>query len=102
HDQDPQHFIGWWPMSETQTPLRRGLVLMALHGQYPMPLTNTSLNRAVSAFYAGTEPRAQTRDLAYLKERGLIRSENHEISGRTFQTWTLTAVGVDVVEGVVQ
>lgn len=86
-------------MSETQTPLRRGLVLLALKAQYPLPLTQTALDRQLGLFYAA-DPRALTRDLAYLSERGFLRRDSHEVGGSVFATLCLTASGVDIVERI--
>lgn len=88
-------------MSETQTPLRRGLVLLALKAQYPLPLTRVALDRQLGPFYA-TDPRDLARDLAYLAERGFLRRDSHEVGGLTFATICLTAAGVDVVERIVK
>lgn len=81
-----------------QSPIQRGLVLHALYEQYPMSLTTVALERRVEVFYRA-DPRALARDLAYLEERLLIRSEKHEVGGRTFGTVQITAAGVNVVEG---
>lgn len=87
-------------MSESQTPIRRGLVLHALHAQYPMALTQGALDRQVSVFYAG-DSKAQARDLAYLAERELLRREQTEVGGQVVVAFRITAKGVDIVERLV-
>lgn len=80
--------------------LRRGLVLQALHAQYPLPLMQAALDRQLGSFYDG-DARAYARDLAYLKEKGLITEDRQQVADRLLVSLRLTSAGVDVVEGTV-
>lgn len=81
------------------TPARRGLILHALLAQYPLVLTQATLERQLQPFFTA-DPQAQRRDLAYLLERGFVERDEHSVGGRTFATWRLTSKGVDLVERV--
>lgn len=81
------------------TRLRRGLILQALHSQYPYALTSPALGRQVGMFYMGDE-RGLTRDLAYLEERQLLGREEAAVGAIRVVTYKLTAGGLLVVEGV--
>lgn len=85
---------------ESQAPVRRGIVLHALLGQYPLALTQVALERQVAPFYKAADGRALSRDLAYLEEKQFLRHESHEVGGRVFNTFILTPAGVDIVERV--
>lgn len=78
--------------------LRRGLVLQALHAQYPYPLTEAALSRQISVIYLGDE-RARARDVAYLEEKGFLQVERATVGAVTLRTFKITTAGVDVVEG---
>lgn len=84
-----------------EAPLRRGLVLLALHAQYPMALMEAALERQVMPFY-GNDRRALGRDLAYLDDKGLLQATEQAVGGRTLRSFTITVDGVDVVDGTVQ
>lgn len=85
----------------TQAQIRRGLVLLTLHAQYPHPLVDAAFTRATMPFYVADE-RERARDLAYLEERKFISIETTGLAGTVYRTYKLTAAGVDVAEGVVQ
>ncbi len=80
--------------------LRRGVVLLALHAQYPLTLAERALELQVRAFYVGTSAdRNLARDLAYLEESGRILRNEDEIDGVPIRTWKLTPAGVRLAEG---
>ena len=85
----------------TQAQLRRGLVLLTLHAQYPFSLVEALLTRATATMYVG-DPREAARDLAYLEERKFIATETSGFRGTVLRSFKLTAVGVDVVLGVIE
>jgi hypothetical protein len=76
----------------------RGLILSALHAQYPYPLTAIALDLQVRPFYAG-DNRALVRDLAYLAEKKLIETETSTVGERQVAVTRITAAGIDVLEG---
>ena len=82
----------------TEAQLRRGLLLLALHDQYPHPLMEAALVRATAALYAA-EPKDRARDLAYLAEQGLLTADESTLANRVLRTFRLTAAGLDVVDG---
>ncbi|MCA9640129.1 MAG: hypothetical protein KC492_05515 [Myxococcales bacterium] len=87
-------------MTGNEVQLRRGLLLLALHEQYPYPLTETALQRQVGAFYAA-EPKAMARDLHYLADKGYLARVEATIAGRQVRSFQATPQGVDVAEGSV-
>jgi len=81
-----------------ETRLRRGLILHALHAQYPMALTKSSLEKQVGPFYEGDQ-RALNRDLAYLEESRFLEDRSSDIADRTIHAYRITPAGVNLVEG---
>lgn len=76
----------------------RALILLALHEQFPLPLTEATLNRQVGLFYAG-DVKAWLRDIGFLKTANYLK-ENEEVAfGRTVRAYLLTDDGVRLVEG---
>lgn len=89
-------------MAADRTPaLRRGFILLALHGQYPLPLARPMFERAVAAFYTGDDA-GLARDIAYLIEKKLMTVDTERLMNRAVETCKLTAEGCDVVEGATQ
>ena len=86
---------------DTEAPWRRGMVLLALHSQYPLALRTAALEGRLAGVYDDAM-RGLPRDLAYLADSavGAIRRETQTAAGRTYEVITLTAHGVDIVEGV--
>lgn len=78
--------------------LRRGILLLALHAQFPLALTRPALDRQVGPFYAH-DPVQLVRDLAYLEQKGFLVQKRARIGQHVIETATLTPAGVDVVEG---
>lgn len=84
---------------ELTPPIRRGLLLVALHGQYPEALTRVALEGLVGAAYQG-DTQAWTRDVAYLHRQKLLKIVSDPLpGGRSLETWRLTEAGFAVVEG---
>jgi hypothetical protein len=77
--------------------LRRGILLQALHAQYPYALTRAMLEKAVCALYPALK--GMDADIEYLREKGLLTSEETTVAARVYRSYKLTAAGVDVVEG---
>lgn len=81
--------------------LRRGMVLHALHVQYPLSLAQAALERQIAPHYMFDRlAKESTRDLAYLREKGLIAREEQKIGEAVIVTWRITPAGIDLVEGV--
>lgn len=87
-------------MAESLLLRRRGLILLDLHGQYPLSLAATMLELRVEPFYVG-DAQAYSRDIAYLEDLKLVERGEAEALGRKIPTLQLTPRGVDVVTGVV-
>lgn len=81
-----------------ETRLRRGLILHALHAQFPMALTKSSTEKQVGPFYGG-DTRSLARDLAYLEESGFLEDRSSEIGDRTVHAYKITPAGMNLVEG---
>ena len=79
-------------------PLRRGVVLLALHAQFPLALARPALDRQVGPFYA-MDPLQLHRDLAYLEQKGLLTQKKGTVGNHRIEIITLTPDGADVVEG---
>lgn len=84
-------------MSANQRTIQRGLVLLALEAQYPQALMQKALDRQLGKLFESTE--ALDRELAYLKDKGLISAVSQELAGRTLTSWSITTAGIDLVEG---
>jgi hypothetical protein len=80
--------------------LRRGMILLALHAQYPHALTQAMLERAVGPFYE--QLRGFSVDLAYLQEKGLCTSESTMVGLKVFVSYRITTKGIDLVDGAVE
>lgn len=80
-----------------ETRLRRGLILHALHAQFPLRLSAASLQRQVGPFYQG-EAKALERDLAYLEQKGALELHSDEVGGLTVRAFSITPAGIDLVE----
>lgn len=77
--------------------LQRGLVIHALRAQYPHPLTEVSLERQVSHLVA---PGAElTSIVAYLADKGLVKTTAGQVGSVRVITHQLTADGVDIADG---
>lgn len=77
-------------------PMQRGVILHALHAQYPLVLLERALRQQVGELVA--DERVFTRILAYLDDKKLIELVDREIGGVRVRAYRLTADGVDVVE----
>lgn len=80
--------------------LRRGLVLLHVHAQYPGYLAEKTIEFALAAFYRASEDGegGLRRDLGYLVERELLDEKVERIGSSRVRTFKLTADGVLVVE----
>lgn len=77
--------------------LHRGLVLQALHAQYPLALTEVALERQVAAIIGGGA--VLERTIAYLVEKGLVERNSVQLGQRRLSAVKLRVSGVDLVEG---
>lgn len=78
--------------------LHRGLVMHALQAQYPLPLTQTTLERQVAHFIAAE---ALPAIVHYLAELGLMEVHTERVGTIQVTTYRLTAQGYDVADGSV-
>lgn len=77
--------------------LQRGLVMHALRGQYPHPMTQVTLERQVSHMVV---PGAELEAIvAYLVDKGWMRIHRGQIGPAHVVTYQLTADGVDIADG---
>lgn len=81
--------------------LRRGALLLAIHGQYPLPFALPALERAVDLVYS-MAPDEFRRDVHYLESKALIEHRRSKVRGQTIEVVELTPLGVDVAEGTVK
>lgn len=82
---------------------RRGLILLALHEQFPQQLTwRALLGRVRLAYLTDDVDREVSRDLAYLVAKDLVEEESAEVGRRKILAYRLTPTGVDVAEGTRQ
>lgn len=85
-------------VSNEQRPVQRGIILLALEAQYPQALMEKALDRQVGRLFE--DGAALTRELAYLRDKGLIAATTETVAGRVLTSWTITTSGIDLVEGV--
>lgn len=79
--------------------LQRGLVMHALRGQYPHPLTQVSLERQVAHL---VEPGRELDGIVhYLADKGYVEVKSAKVGQVQVVTYRLTAAGVDVADGSV-
>lgn len=88
------------PLSIHDPPARRGLILLALNEQFPLPMMEAALHARVAPVFLGDE-RAWSKDLAYLEQRGFVKRTEETVMGRKLVTFALTPDGINVAEGSV-
>ena len=79
---------------------RRGLILHALHANYPNPVTRGAIDRQVMPFY--TSVKELDRDIEYLADKGFLEKRETEIGERKIRNYEITPAGVDLVDGSTQ
>ncbi|HLP69904.1 MAG TPA: hypothetical protein VK181_20515 [Rhizobium sp.] len=80
------------------TRLLRGAMLVAIYQQFPKPSFQSMLNWLVKDF--GLKQREFEQEIAYLRIRGWITTDEVRIIGRDDVRIELTAKGVDVARGI--
>lgn len=79
--------------------IRRGLILLALHMNYPHPVRDASLSTQLRPAYFGADgPRAYTQDLIWLERKKYLIRAQDDVQGRVYVTYTITEDGVLIAD----
>jgi len=78
----------------------RGKLLKILVADYPNPIDSVLLRRLLDTFGMPVREEALLSYVAYLEERGYVRTETRR--GSDIRMVSATATGVDVVDGRVE
>ena len=84
-------------MNDSSVQMRRGLILLALQEQSPLPLTRPSLERRVGMFYV-EDDKGFLQDLSYLEGKGLLTHKSEKFDGKTIHAYSITPEGTDLCQ----
>lgn len=76
---------------------RRGLILHALHANFPLRTMRAAIERAVMPFYVG-EAAQFARDIEYLRAKGYLDVHQEHVGRSAVEAYSISPAGVDLVE----